>query len=105
MSDYIICYDIADPKRLGRVHRLLKKHAVPVQYSVFLFSSTEKQLQYCLDQLEALINPHKDDIRAYPLPHRGLRLVSGPSALPDGIMLSSLPAHWQPPDLLAEHED
>ena len=95
MSDYIICYDIANPPRLGRIHRALKKQALAVQYSVFLFRGTDAQLQRCLDQLEALIDERYDDIRAYPLPQRGLRLVLGASALPDGIVLASLPAAWQ----------
>lgn len=95
MADYIICYDIANPRRLGRIHRALKKQALAVQYSVFLFSGTDAQLQRCLDQLEALIDERYDDIRAYPLPQRGLRLVLGASALPDGIVLASLPADWQ----------
>ena len=95
MADYIICYDIANPRRLGRIHRALKKQALAVQYSVFLFRGTDAQLQRCLDQLEALIDERYDDIRAYPLPQRGLRLVLGASALPDGIVLASLPAAWQ----------
>jgi CRISPR-associated protein Cas2 len=96
MSDYIICYDIANPRRLARIHRALKKLATPVQYSVFFFSGSDEQLQRCLAQLQQLMNPHQDDIRAYPLPQRGLRLVLGPSALPEGVLLSSLPAEWQP---------
>lgn len=95
MSDYIICYDIADPRRLGRIHRVLKKQATAVQYSVFLFSGTEGQLQSCLAQLQHLMDPHQDDIRAYPLPQRGLRLVLGRKVLPEGIFLGSLPADWQ----------
>ena len=95
MSDYIICYDIANPRRLGRIHRALKKQALAVQYSVFLFRGTDAQLQRCLDQLEALIDERYDDIRAYPLPQRGLRLVLGASVLPDGIILGSLPADWK----------
>ncbi len=95
MSDYIICYDIANPRRLGRIHRALKKLAMPVQYSVFLFSGSEAQLQCCLAHLQHLMEPNEDDIRAYPLPQRGLRLVLGTSALPEGILLGSLPADWQ----------
>ena len=97
MRDYIICYDIANPRRLGRIHRQLKKQALALQYSVFLFRGSDAQLQQCLDKLQALMDEHQDDIRAYPLPHRGLRLVLGASALPEGIVLSSLPEQWQCP--------
>ena len=95
MSDYIICYDIANPRRLARIHRALKKQALAVQYSVFLFSGTEVQLQRCLAQLQALMDERYDDIRAYPLPQRGLRLVLGPSTLPEGVFWSGLPDAWQ----------
>lgn len=33
---YLACYDIRDPKRLRRVHRLMKSYGYPVQYSVFV---------------------------------------------------------------------
>ncbi len=69
--------------------------ALAVQYSVFLFSGTDVQLQRCLEQLQALMDERYDDIRAYPLPQRGLHLVLEASALPDGIVLGSLPADWQ----------
>lgn len=32
---YLLCYDIADPKRLRRTHRLAKAYGEPWQYSVF----------------------------------------------------------------------
>lgn len=91
MPSYIICYDIAHPRRLGQIHRELKKHAVPVQYSVFLFTGTPTKLEQCLTRLEHLMNPHKDDIRVYPLPERGLRWSLGPSALPEGIIMGDMP--------------
>ncbi len=86
MREYIICYDITEPRRLGRIHRALKKAALPVQYSVFLFCGTPEQLALCLARLEAIMDPDTDDIRAYPLPQRGLRLALGPGALPGGIL-------------------
>ncbi|MCZ2408062.1 MAG: CRISPR-associated endonuclease Cas2 [Burkholderiales bacterium] len=105
MADFIICYDIANPRRLGHIHRRLKKLAVPLQYSVFLFRGTEEQLQRCLALLERQMNRHEDDIRAYPLPQRGLRLVLGPSALPDGVLWSALPKDWQPREHTAAGPD
>lgn len=32
---YLLCYDIADPKRLRRTHRVAKSYGEPWQYSVF----------------------------------------------------------------------
>lgn len=32
---YLLCYDIADAKRLRRIHRLAKAYGEPWQYSVF----------------------------------------------------------------------
>ena len=94
MSDYIICYDITNRRRLGRVHSLLKKHAVPVQYSLFLFTGTDAQLQQCLDLLQAIMDQHTDDIRAYPLPERGYRVSLGQATLPEGIHMGNLSAPW-----------
>lgn len=91
MSDFIICYDICDRKRLARTYRALLHRAVALQYSVFLFSGTEHQLQKCLDDLEELIDPRHDDLRAYPLPQRGARIRIGKPVLPAGIQYSALP--------------
>lgn len=33
---YLVAYDIADPVRLRIVHRIVKDHGQPLQYSVFL---------------------------------------------------------------------
>ncbi len=95
MSQTIICYDIACPRRLGRIHRLLKKCACPLQYSVFLFTGTQLELQRCLARLQELMDPRHDDIRAYPLPQRGLRVCMGRATLPEGIHWGDLPEPWQ----------
>lgn len=64
---YLIAYDIADPKRLGRVWRLLKKQALPVQYSVFLFKGSEPALAALRRGIEARIHHKEDDVRIYTL--------------------------------------
>ncbi|MFN4149171.1 MAG: CRISPR-associated endonuclease Cas2, partial [Rhodocyclaceae bacterium] len=84
MTDYLICYDISHPKRLGRVFRFLKKRALPLQYSVFLFSGDDRQLMHCLEAVARLIDPAEDDLRAYPLPRRGLKARLGRAILPEG---------------------
>lgn len=94
MTDYVICYDISHPRRLGRLFRYLKKRAVPLQYSVFLFCGDDRQLDRCLDGAQELIDPKEDDLRAYPLPQRGFKARLGRAALPEGIQWSGLPAAW-----------
>ncbi|MBI5658570.1 MAG: CRISPR-associated endonuclease Cas2 [Nitrosomonadales bacterium] len=94
MTDYIICYDISHPKRLGRVFRFLKTCAVPLQYSVFLFAGDDRQLDRCLAKAEQFIDAKQDDLRAYPLPARGLKARIGKPALPEGIQWSGLPVAW-----------
>lgn len=32
---YLVCYDVCDPKRLRRIHKLMKAYGEPWQYSVF----------------------------------------------------------------------
>ena len=38
---FLVAYDIADPKRLRRVARLLERYALRCQKSVFLFDGDE----------------------------------------------------------------
>ncbi len=65
---YVIAYDITDPRRLARVHRELREAAFPVQYSVFLATLDTAAIDRLLATLGRLINPSRDDVRAYPLP-------------------------------------
>lgn len=84
---YVVAYDIADPKRLMRVHRCLREQGLPLQYSVFNVCLTEKQLRSLLDQLDGLIEPCEDDIRVYPLPERRDCRMLGRQMFPDDVML------------------
>ena len=65
---YLIAYDIADPKRLGRIARYMCQHACRIQYSVFAAPLSQSRLNHLLSDLETIIDPKRDDIRAYPLP-------------------------------------
>lgn len=94
MTDFVICYDISDPKRLGRIFRYLKRRAVPLQYSVFHFTGDDRQLERCLATASRLIDERQDDLRAYPLPERGFKARLGKPALPEGIQWSGLPSPW-----------
>ena len=84
---YLIAYDIADSKRLSRVHRTLKKQGLPVQYSVFIVVIKRKSLLRLLESIELIIHPAEDDIRCYRLPeHSDIRIL-GRQFFPEGVML------------------
>lgn len=84
---WLICYDIADPKRLVRVHRFLRDQGLPVQYSVFTAFLSPKRLARVLDGLSFRIEPDFDDVRIYPLPQRLECTVLGVQIFPDDVFL------------------
>lgn len=87
LKSHIIAYDIADPRRLGRIHRYLKKIAIPIQYSVFLIECSSAELQQVKEQLEEMIDPKKDDIRIYTLPENPDIKTLGRQGTAHGIYL------------------
>ena len=83
---WIICYDIADPKRLARVHRYLRGKATQLQYSVYWLEGSKEQHRACMDPLTKMIKPAQDDLRSYPIPAHGLKLKLGKAPFPEGIV-------------------
>lgn len=84
---HLIAYDIADPRRLTRVHRALTRVGIPLQYSVFLVPITATALDTLLAELAKLICPAEDDIRAYAMPARLHLDRLGRQHYPDGLQL------------------
>jgi len=84
---YLVAYDIADPKRLARVHRVLKQQGLPVQYSVFTVVLKRKALLRLLERISTLINHREDDVRCYRLPESGAVNALGQQYFPDDVML------------------
>lgn len=84
---YLIAYDIANPKRLSKVHRALKKQGLPVQYSVFTVVLKRKTLLQLLDCINSLIKANEDDVRCYRLPDRLEINTLGLQLFPDDVML------------------
>jgi CRISPR-associated protein Cas2 len=85
-GNWLICYDIRNPKRLGRVFRLLKKRGIPIQYSVFLVEASDNAVRRLLDELAMLIDRRADDLRAYGLPTSPQYDCIGPSILPPNVL-------------------
>ncbi len=86
---WLICYDIRDPKRLGRLHRYVKTFASPVQYSVYYFEGNLARLRRHLKDVEGYVNLKEDDVRAYPIPDRVYLETLGRGVMPSGVLLSS----------------
>ncbi|MBS97681.1 MAG: CRISPR-associated endonuclease Cas2 [Oceanospirillaceae bacterium] len=85
LHHYLVCYDIADPRRLGRVGRLSRKEGIPFQYSVVYLQCDEAALDSFLERLEHLIDPAEDDVRAYRITSpRTIRFLGEP-ILPEGL--------------------
>ncbi|MEI8326592.1 MAG: CRISPR-associated endonuclease Cas2 [Betaproteobacteria bacterium] len=85
-AQWLVCYDIRDPRRLGRVFRFMKKRGVPVQYSVFLVEASAQQMQRLLQDLAQIIDARVDDVRAYGLPAQPQYDTIGQSMLPLGCL-------------------
>lgn len=87
----LVTYDITSPKRLRRMHRALKKVAVPIQYSVFLGLFTSAGLVALRACISDIIDPARDDVRIYPLPRNCWQRRLGRPQLPQGVVLTMLP--------------
>lgn len=64
---YLICYDICEPRRLRRVHRLVRDHARPLQYSIFIGELNPAEVIRLWEALSALIEPAEDRLHLFPL--------------------------------------
>jgi CRISPR-associated protein Cas2 len=92
---WLVTYDIAHPKRLNRIHRLLVRHAIPIQYSVFCFEGSANQLGRLMKSLEKHIDSATDDVRAYQLPENLSVDLMGKTCLPEDMMLLTRSAALQ----------
>ena len=64
---YIICYDIADGRRLYRVARLLEDYGIRVQKSVFYCNPSESNYQRLFTFLNRIIDAEEDKILIQPI--------------------------------------
>lgn len=83
---WLVIYDIADPKRLGRLFKFLKKQGVPVQYSVFLVEASAAKMGSLVVQIAKIIDADADDVRAYRLPENAWKVTLGSSILLEDIL-------------------
>lgn len=87
---WLVSYDIANPRRLARVARMMERHGIRLQYSMFVVLMTAEELAGLFEGLDTLIDSADDDIRFYPIAAQGRSDVQG--------------ASLAPPELLPHHE-
>lgn len=76
-ANYLVCYDIREPRRLARVYKLMKGRGLHIQYSVFHCRLTWPNLLELKASLAGLIDERVDDIRIYPLPAEEKVIIMG----------------------------
>jgi CRISPR-associated protein Cas2 len=84
---WLVTYDVREPRRLKRVHALLTKAAVPVQYSVFAAAGSTPLMKRLAAAVERLIDVRADDVRFYSIPAEPTVYALGPTMLPDAVLL------------------
>ncbi len=83
---YLVAYDVCCPRRLQRVHRLLKGRGLAVQYSVFFVFGTERALVGLLDEMDVMIHTREDNVIAWPITAPAEVWIYGQSP-PQGLVL------------------
>ncbi len=64
--NFLICYDIADPKRLAKIAKSLEKVSIRIQKSIFYYmEATAKDIEQIVTIIEKIINRDEDDVRVY----------------------------------------
>jgi CRISPR-associated protein Cas2 len=93
---YLLAYDIRQPRRLRRIHKVAKGYGDPLQYSVFVCDLTRVELLNLKGELLLEMNVREDSVSIFDLgpPNgRGLRCIEFLGTrrpLPDG----DAPAIW-----------
>lgn len=88
---YLIGYDISEPKRLQKIHKRMAKFSTPIQYSIFLYEGKITDLENYLKEILTIFNKKEDDLRVYPLPNNAKQWQLGKPVLPEGIIWTALP--------------
>ena len=104
--NFIVAYDIADPKRLKNVAHTLEKCGRRVQKSVFIFTGSRKQLDAVIDSLISHIDISEDRIQAWPIraSTRACRIDVGVSLPDTGVALVICEDHWSVIEAMDDNE-
>lgn len=74
---FIVSYDIRDPKRLRKVHRVMKGFGDPLQYSVFSCDLSASERVRCEVALREVIDAREDQVLFIDIgPARGRAMLA-----------------------------
>lgn len=59
---HVVCYDIADPKRLRRTYQTMQGFGAPLQYSVFRCDLSDVELIRLKEKLWSIMNMSEDRV-------------------------------------------
>src|ERR1035441_10074039 len=77
-TSYLVCYDIADEKRLRKVFQTMRGYGDHLQFSVFECQLTAMDLAKCRAELAGIIDHSKDQVlfvNLGPAASRGDRVI------------------------------
>ena len=64
--NFLVCYDIADAKRLQKIAKLLEGFAIRIQFSLYYcMHVSADEIKELVKKLDDLIDQDEDDIRIY----------------------------------------
>lgn len=88
---FLVCYDIANPRRLRRVCRLLEGAGTREQFSVFMCNPGSMRMMLLLwDTLLAQIDPAEDRLSAYPVDATARAQALHAGAFPANVLTEPL---------------
>jgi len=89
---YLVSYDVSNPKRLRKVHRLLRGFGDAVQLSVFRCELNHRELVELRRDLAEIIHPQEDQVLLADL---------GPAEGRGSRCIASLGRAYAPPERVA----
>lgn len=73
--NFLIAYDIADPKRLRKIAKIVERRAMRIQYSLYLLDdATQEEALSIIDAISDIFHKEQDDIRIYRIKKAGIRM-------------------------------
>jgi CRISPR-associated protein Cas2 len=65
--NYLVGYDISDPKRLTRVAKIMKEFGSRIQYSFFHCHISDQQKKRMIERIEKVIRESEDQVMILPV--------------------------------------